>query len=41
MAAMTDEIKVYEESYPTRRLLQLIGDKWTPILMYILGGCIP
>src|ERR1700680_3532178 len=37
MAAMTDEIKVYDESYPSRRLLELIGDKWTPILVYILG----
>src|SRR3984893_3857342 len=37
MAAMTDEIKVYDESYPTRRLLDLIGDKWTPIIVYILG----
>ena len=34
---MTDEIKVYDESYPTRRLLELIGDKWTPIIVYILG----
>src|SRR5260370_13110544 len=37
MAAMPDEIKVYDESYPTRRLLDLIGDKWTPIIVYILG----
>src|ERR1700681_2134221 len=37
MAAMTDEIKVYDESYPTRRLLELIGDKWTPIIVYLLS----
>ncbi len=37
MAAMTDKNKVYDESYPTRRLLELIGDKWTPIIVYILG----
>jgi len=37
MAAMTDEITVYDEDYPTRRLLELIGDKWTPIIVYILG----
>ena len=37
MAAMTDEITVYDEGYPTRRLLELIGDKWTPIIVYILG----
>jgi DNA-binding HxlR family transcriptional regulator len=37
MAAMTDEIKVYDKDYPTRRLLELVGDKWTPIIVYILG----
>src|ERR1700722_20289405 len=37
MATMTDEITVYDEGYPTRRLLDLIGDKWTPIIVYILG----
>ena len=37
MVAMTDEIKVYDEDYPSRRLLDLIGDKWTPIIVYILG----
>ena len=34
---MTDAITVYDESYPSRRLLELIGDKWTPIIVYILG----
>src|SRR6266403_5625212 len=34
---MTDETIVYDENYPTRRLLELIGDKWTPIILYILG----
>ena len=34
---MTAEITVYDEGYPTRRLLELIGDKWTPILVYVLG----
>ena len=34
---MTDEITVYDADYPTRRLLELIGDKWTPIIVYILG----
>src|SRR6266478_3848385 len=37
MAAMTDEIKVYDEGYPSRRLFDLIGNKWTPIIVYILG----
>src|SRR6266404_3918203 len=36
MEAMTDKIIVYSESYPSRRLLELIGDKWTPIILYIL-----
>ena len=34
---MSDTIDVYDESYPSRRLLELIGDKWTPIIVYILG----
>src|ERR1700676_419993 len=33
---MTDETIVYDENYPSRRLLKLIGDKWTPIILYIL-----
>jgi DNA-binding HxlR family transcriptional regulator len=37
MAAMIDAIKVYDEGYPSRRLFDLIGDKWTPIIVYILG----
>src|SRR5262245_7386907 len=35
---MPDEITVYGEDYPSRRLLGLIGDKWTPIVLYVLGG---
>jgi DNA-binding HxlR family transcriptional regulator len=34
---MADELTVYDENYPTRRLLELIGDKWTPVVIYILG----
>jgi|ERR1700730_17576720 DNA-binding HxlR family transcriptional regulator len=37
MRTMADETTVYDESYPSRRLLELIGDKWTPIVLYILG----
>src|SRR6266404_6804292 len=33
---MTDKTIVYDENYPSRRLLELIGDKWTPIVLYIL-----
>jgi DNA-binding HxlR family transcriptional regulator len=28
---------VYGEDYPARRLLDLIGDKWTPIVVYLVG----
>ena len=34
---MPDKTTVYDESYPSRRLLHLIGDKWTPIVLYVLG----
>jgi DNA-binding HxlR family transcriptional regulator len=34
---MTDASPVYNEDYPSRRLLGLIGDKWTPIVLYVLG----
>src|SRR5437899_12191433 len=34
---MKDETTVFDENYPTRRLLELIGDKWTPIVLYILS----
>jgi DNA-binding HxlR family transcriptional regulator len=37
MEAMTGETTVYDEDYPSRRLLDLIGDKWTPIVLYVLG----
>ncbi|HEY7328007.1 MAG TPA: helix-turn-helix domain-containing protein [Gemmataceae bacterium] len=35
---MSSQIKVYGEDYPSRQLLELIGDKWTPIILYVLGG---
>lgn len=34
---MTVASTVYSEDYPTRKLLDLIGDKWTPIVVYIVG----
>src|SRR6266481_3922215 len=34
---MNNETTVFDENYPTRRLLDLIGDKWTPIVLFILG----
>jgi DNA-binding HxlR family transcriptional regulator len=29
---------VLDERYPARRVLNLIADKWTPIVMYCLAG---
>jgi DNA-binding HxlR family transcriptional regulator len=34
---MTDATTVYDEDYPSRRLLDVIGDKWKPIVLIILG----
>jgi DNA-binding HxlR family transcriptional regulator len=28
----------FDERYPARRFLNLIGDKWTPIVMYCISG---
>jgi DNA-binding HxlR family transcriptional regulator len=30
--------EILEAKYPARRLLDLIGDKWTPIVLYCLSG---
>src|SRR5258705_1310856 len=29
--------EVFDERYPARRLLALIGDKWTPVVVYCLA----
>lgn len=29
---------VYDRRYPARQLLDLIADKWTPIILYCLSG---
>jgi DNA-binding HxlR family transcriptional regulator len=29
---------IFDERYPARRILKLIGDKWTPIVLYCLSG---
>src|SRR4051812_44041001 len=34
---MSGQIAVYGEDYPSRQLLELIGDKWTPIVLSVLG----
>jgi DNA-binding HxlR family transcriptional regulator len=30
--------EVLDERYPARRILSLIADKWTPVVMYCLAG---
>jgi DNA-binding HxlR family transcriptional regulator len=29
---------IFDARYPARRVLNLIGDKWTPIVLYCLSG---
>jgi DNA-binding HxlR family transcriptional regulator len=31
---------VFDERYPARRVLNLIGDKWTPIVLYCLSDSV-
>jgi DNA-binding HxlR family transcriptional regulator len=37
MKSMSDKTTVYDKTYPSRRLLDLVGDQWTPIVIYVLG----
>ncbi|MEJ7637387.1 MAG: helix-turn-helix domain-containing protein [Singulisphaera sp.] len=37
MDDVNDADPVIDESYPSRQILELIGDKWTPIVLYVLG----
>jgi DNA-binding HxlR family transcriptional regulator len=34
---MDDADSIIDTSYPSRRLLELIGDRWTPLVLFILG----
>lgn len=36
--SLTDDPEAFDARYPARRLLDLIGDKWTPIVLYCLSG---
>lgn len=29
---------VFDERYPARRVLRLVGDKWTPVVLFCLSG---
>ena len=33
---MNVKLTIYDENYPSRRLLDVIGDKWKPIVLIIL-----
>ncbi len=35
---MNDRDDVIDSTYPSRRLLELIGDRWTPMALYLLGS---
>ncbi len=32
------KLVLFDQRYPARRLLDLIGDKWTPIILFCLSG---
>ncbi len=34
------ESKIYGPKYPARRLLELIGDRWTPVVLFSLADSI-
>ncbi len=38
METMNNEMTIYDEDYASRRLLDVIGDKWKPIVLVILGN---
>jgi len=38
MANRTSSSDIFVDRYPARRVLNLIGDKWTPIVLYCLSG---
>jgi DNA-binding HxlR family transcriptional regulator len=38
MGTRTKPSDIFDDRYPARRVLNLIGDKWTPIVLYCLSG---
>lgn len=34
---MSEDTTVYDNEYPARRLLDVVGNRWTPIVIFILG----
>ena len=38
MVTTSTSSDIFDERYPARRVLSLIGDKWTPIILYCLAG---
>ena len=38
MGTKSKPTDIFDERYPARRILKLIGDKWTPIVLYCLSG---
>jgi len=37
LVPLSEKNVVIDETYPSRQLLDLIGDKWTPLVLYVLG----
>jgi DNA-binding HxlR family transcriptional regulator len=38
MGTKSQPSDIFDGRYPARRVLSLIGDKWTPIVLYCLSG---
>ncbi|HEY7116066.1 MAG TPA: helix-turn-helix domain-containing protein [Tepidisphaeraceae bacterium] len=38
MVTNKDDDRPLDDKYPARRILALIGDKWTPVVIYCLSG---
>jgi DNA-binding HxlR family transcriptional regulator len=38
MGTKSKPLDIFDQGYPARRVLNMIGDKWTPIVLYCLSG---